>query len=84
MLIPGMQPGLDLRHIGQKISLILIVHMIIPITLEMLHRLSTHCQIKLLRTVPLFTTHIRMRITHLSLFLVLTNILTLWQVPNPL
>ena len=79
-----MHPGLDLRDICQKISLILIVHMIIPITLKMLDWLSTHRQVILLGTVSFFAAYIGMRVAYLSLLFVGADILALGQVTNPL
>jgi len=79
-----MQPGLDLRHLFQKIPLIIIVHVIVPITLEMLNGLMTNSQPILLRTLTWLTANLGMGVTHLSLFLVLADVFALRQVAYPL
>lgn len=84
MLIPRMQPGLDLWHLFQKIPLIIIVHVIIPITLEMLDGLMTNGQPVLLGTLTRLATNLGMGVTYLSLFFVFADVFALREVADPL
>jgi hypothetical protein len=84
MLISRMNVGLDFRNIIEKIVFIIIMHVVIPIALKMLDRLIAHCKIILLRALPFFAAYIRMGVTHFTLLFLLTDVLALGQVADPL